>query len=151
MPCHTKELFALASQRVREGQLKCFQLVVHTPTSDQKRWEDASSRFLSEGEADEDKKEKKEKKKKEEGADIIKEAQKRQNKKKMAEHTSLIAQQHPLALPHHKFMGPAIPCSTGKGLGKRTDLPHASTKRCAQSSQDQGHSKTEAGSQIWEV
>ena len=107
VPCHTKELFALASQRVREGQLKCFQLVVHTPTSDQKRWEDASSRFLSEGEADEDKKEKK---KKEEGADIIKEAQKRQNKKKMAEHTSLIAQQHPLALPHHKFMGPAIPC-----------------------------------------
>lgn len=47
MPCHTKELFTLASQRVREGQLKCFQLVVHTPMSDQKRWEDASSRFLS--------------------------------------------------------------------------------------------------------
>lgn len=53
MPCHTKELFALASQRVREGQLKCFQLVVHTPMSDQKRWEDASSRFLSEGATDE--------------------------------------------------------------------------------------------------
>jgi len=32
------ELFALASQRVREGQLKCFQLVVHTPMSDQKRF-----------------------------------------------------------------------------------------------------------------
>lgn len=79
MPCHTKELFTLASQRVREGQLKCFQLVVHTPMSDQKRWEDASSRFLSEEKADEYKKEKKEK---EEGAEIIKETQKRKKHKK---------------------------------------------------------------------
>lgn len=59
--------------------MKCFQLVVHTPMSDQKRWEDASSRFLSEEKADEYKKEKKEK---EEGAEIIKETQKRKKHKK---------------------------------------------------------------------
>jgi len=47
--------------------------------SDQKRWEDASSRFLSEEKADEYKKEKKEK---EEGAEIIKETQKRKKHKK---------------------------------------------------------------------
>ncbi len=39
----------------------------------------------------------------------------------MAQHTT------PTARLYQKFMGPATPRSLGKGLGKWTDLPHAST------------------------
>ena len=34
----TEELFTLAAQRLRDGQLHCYQLVVHMPTTDQKKF-----------------------------------------------------------------------------------------------------------------